>query len=107
MKKLFILLLLASLPPRAPADADEELEPLRDARPPIKITEIYADPSPLQEHGEFLELFNAGASAADLSGWRFTKGIKLIFPPHFVLPARACAVLCSDPEAFKAACESR
>jgi len=59
VKKLVILLLLASLPPRAPADADEKLEPLRDARPPIKITEIYADPSSFQEHADFLELFNA------------------------------------------------
>jgi hypothetical protein len=94
VKRLALLTLAVSFSALAAADADEKPALPESARPPLEITEIYADPSGAQKPAEFLEVFHGGNSPLDLSGWRFTKGIKLTFPPGFVLPAGAFAVLC-------------
>jgi hypothetical protein len=47
----------------------------------IVINEIMFDPPSDQLDGEFIELYNRGADAVDVSGWRFADG------PNFTIPA--------------------
>lgn len=56
----------------------EEGEPID-----IVINELHYNPSPSQgedDFYEFIELYNAGESTVDLSGYSFTDGIEFIFP---------------------------
>ncbi len=46
----------------------------------IVINEIMYDPPEGQADGEYLELFNRGSRAVDLSGWKFVEGINFKFP---------------------------
>ncbi len=52
---------------------------------------------------EFLEIFNRGPAAIDISGWRFTDGIDFVMPPGTSLPAGGYLVLHADGAAFRAA----
>jgi hypothetical protein len=60
----------------------------------IVINEIMYNPPSGQLDGEFIELHNRGASAVDISGWRFTHGPNFVIPPGTSIPAGgylACA----------------
>src|SRR6185436_9237552 len=46
----------------------------------VVINEIMYHPPGDREDLQFIELFNAGKTECDLSGWRFTKGAKFTFP---------------------------
>ena len=64
----------------------------------LRITEIFADPSPslgLPE-AEFVELYNPGTQAVDLSGWLFSDASKEIELPSFQLQGGEFVILCSE-----------
>jgi len=63
----------------------------------LVINEIFYHP-PEDRDGEFLELFNRGTEALDLSGFRFTKGIDHTFPAGTSLQPGAYLVLADDPQ---------
>ena len=47
---------------------------------------------------EFVELYNRGANAIDLTGWRFSKGIDFDFADGTIIPAGGYIVVAKDPE---------
>lgn len=73
----------------------------------VLITEImyhpYAPefvPEPTGE--EFIELYNAGAAAVDLTGWRFSSGVNFRFPNGTVLGKGQYLVVAADLAVFQA-----
>lgn len=70
------------------------------------LTEIMYHPPDTEtwtgEQLEFVELKNVGAEELDLSGVRFSEGIRYTFPVGTRLAPGAFVVLVSDPEAFAA-----
>ncbi len=57
-------------------------------------------PSSLNEAEEYIEFYNAGPEAADLSGWTFTDGVEYTFPVDTILETGAYLILSPSPEAF-------
>lgn len=51
------------------------------------INEIHCNPDDETELVEFVELYNRGGEAADLSGWYFDAGLSYTFPAGTILPA--------------------
>ena len=72
------------------------------APPPMVINEIMYHPDDDRDDLQFVELFNPGADALDVSGWSFTKGIEFVFPRPTVLPGGGFLVVCRDPAALRA-----
>lgn len=69
----------------------------------VVINEImYHAPGDL-EALQFVEILNSGSAPADLSGWRFSKGITFTFPAGARLPAGETLVLASDAALFSQA----
>jgi len=68
----------------------------------VVINEIAYNPSDIQyESGslrEFIELYNPGSNAVDLSGYTFSKGITYVFPADTVLLADAYLVVARNPK---------
>ena len=62
----------------------------------LRVTELLYTPNTR----EYLELQNIGATALDLSGVRFTKGVTYTFAPGTTLAAGAFVVVCKDRTAF-------
>ncbi len=50
---------------------------------------------------EFVELYNRGASAVDLSGWRFSRGISYTFPEGFLMEADSYLVIAKSPDLIR------
>lgn len=69
----------------------------------VVISEVMYEPpgGTAFAEAEFLELFNPGSVAADLSGATFTAGIGFTFPSPFLLPPKARAVVCRNPALLK------
>lgn len=67
----------------------------------VVINEIHYDPEPNTEAVEFVELYNSGSGAVDVSGWQFTSGIALTLPAATSIPAGGYLVVCEDPAAFQ------
>jgi hypothetical protein len=67
----------------------------------VVINEIMYHPPGDREDLQFLELFNRGSTAVDLSGWRFTKGLKFSFPGQLSLASGDFVVVCRDLAAFR------
>src|SRR5215207_9723269 len=65
--------------------------------PNIAINELHIAEDDASIHSEFIEIFNAGATAANLGGWFFDKGINYTFPANATLAAGAYFVVCEDP----------
>ena len=63
----------------------------------VVINEIHYEPDSVDAPEEFLELYNAGESAVDLSGWSFTDGILYTFAEGTRLEPGAFLVLAQDP----------
>ena len=64
----------------------------------VVINEIMYNPSDDQgvdDDYEFIELYNSGNEALDLSGWAFTEGVYYTFP-SYVLPAGEYVVVCKN-----------
>lgn len=75
-----------------------------DAPPPphVVINEIMYHPGDDRDDLQFVELFNPGSDAVDISGWSFTKGVEFAFPRPTTMPGGAFLVVCRDPAALRA-----
>ncbi|MGI9244664.1 MAG: lamin tail domain-containing protein, partial [Verrucomicrobiales bacterium] len=69
----------------------------------IVINEIMFDAPSDQLSAEFIELYNRGASAVDLSNWRFTAGVSFDFPVATSIPANGYLVIAADAACLSAA----
>ena len=66
----------------------------------IVINEIMYDAPSDQRNAEWIELYNRGGSAIDLSGWSFTSGINFDFPPGTSIDADGYLVIAADAACF-------
>jgi len=64
----------------------------------VVINEIMYHAPEGQRH-EFVELYNAGSSDCDLTGWKFL-GIEYRFPEMSLLPTEGLCVICDDCESL-------
>ncbi|MCX5644895.1 MAG: lamin tail domain-containing protein [Phycisphaerae bacterium] len=62
----------------------------------VVINEIMYDPPSDEPSGEFVELYNRGDAAADISGWRFVDGIDFTIPAGGTIPAHGYLVVAAD-----------
>ncbi|MFT5413413.1 MAG: hypothetical protein ACI9NC_006167, partial [Verrucomicrobiales bacterium] len=62
----------------------------------IVINEIHYDHEPKTERGEFVEIYNAGDAAVDLSGWKLN-GVGYTFPGGSSIAANGFVVVAEDP----------
>jgi spore coat protein H len=60
----------------------------------VVINEVMYHPPNDRDTLQFIELFNAGESETDLSGWSFSRGIKFAFAPGTKLAPGAFVVVC-------------
>jgi hypothetical protein len=66
----------------------------------VVINEImYHPPNDLEEL-QYIELFNADSTEADLSGWSFSKGVKFSFAPGTKVPSGGFLVVCRNRTKF-------
>ena len=65
----------------------------------VLITEIMYHPASENDLEEYIELYNAGDSAVDLSGWRFSDGVEFVFP-SVVLGTDEYLVVAADVGVF-------
>jgi len=63
----------------------------------VVLHEIHYEGPANHVREEFVELFNRGEAAVDLSGWFFSSGITYTFPPGSSLPAGGYLVVAEDP----------
>lgn len=63
----------------------------------VVINEIMYAPISLNDDDQFVELYNRGATPADLSGWQFTAGINFTFPSNTILAPDAYLVVARNP----------
>ena len=61
----------------------------------IVINEIMYD-HPAGRSGEFIELYNKGATAVDLSGWEITEGVRFDFPNGTTIAPQEYLVVAAD-----------
>ncbi|MFT5107156.1 MAG: hypothetical protein ACI9UA_002785, partial [Pseudoalteromonas tetraodonis] len=69
----------------------------------IVINEIMYDTPSDQRNGEFIEVYNRGASSVDLSDWRFTAGIGFDFPPGTSIAPNGYLVIAADAACISSA----
>jgi hypothetical protein len=67
----------------------------------IVINEIMYHPPAELASMEYIELYNRGASAVDIGGFSFTRGVAYTFPPGTTLPAGGFIVVASDPASLQ------
>ena len=85
---LYLVCILALITPTHPLSAQ------------IIINEIHYDPDESASPVEFIELFNPGPDAVDISGWHFGNGISYVFPEGILLHADDYLMVVQDPDAF-------
>ena len=73
----------------------------------VVINEIMYHPADDQETLQYVELFNAGETEADLAGWNFSKGITFTFATGTKLAPRAFLVVARKRADFSKAYGSR
>jgi hypothetical protein len=71
-------------------------------RAQIVINEIHFDPDVKTELVEFIELYNAGGGAVNLSGWQLTEGVTYTFPNGTSIAAGGYLVVAQNPSALQA-----
>ncbi|AQT67877.1 CotH protein [Anaerohalosphaera lusitana] len=64
----------------------------------VVINEMFFKPDDKLQPMEFVELYNAGQEAVDLSGWYFSDGISYAFPQQTVIGSGEYLVIAQDPE---------
>jgi hypothetical protein len=67
----------------------------------VVINEIHYDPDDPTQKVEFIELFNSGAQAVDLTGWNFDKGVDYSFPSGSSLGPGGYLVVTQDMADFQ------
>ena len=65
----------------------------------VVVNEILYHPDPDNTGGEFVELFNRGDSAVDLSGWMLVQAVTFVFPKGTTIEPGGYVVVARDPEA--------
>jgi hypothetical protein len=65
----------------------------------VLISEIMYHPASENVLEEFIEFFNKGAGAVDLTGWRLSAGVQFTFPAVSI-PASGYLVVCADVATF-------
>jgi hypothetical protein len=63
----------------------------------VVINEIHYDPTVNTDLLEFIELYNNGSNAVDISGWRFSAGVTYTFPSNAVLSGYDYVVVAENP----------
>jgi hypothetical protein len=63
------------------------------------IHEIMYHPASERTTEEYVELYNTGAAAVNVGGWRLTSGVSFTFP-NVSIPAGGYLVVAADPAAF-------
>ena len=63
----------------------------------VVINELHYDPPNNTQPEEFIELYNAGATEVDLSGWFFSSGVDFAFPEGSAIAADSFVVIAEDP----------
>lgn len=70
----------------------------------IVINEVlYNIPGAAAEVEEFIELYNGGATAVNLQGYRFTQGVTYTFGSSDIIPAGGYFIVAADSAAFNTA----
>ena len=64
--------------------------------PAVVINEIMYNPISGNNNDEYIELYNRGSTAVDLSGWKFTDGIEFEFPTNTVMAPDGYLVIAQD-----------
>jgi hypothetical protein len=77
----------------------EQLEPRNLLA--VVINEFHYDPDNAAEQVEFIELYNTGPGAADLSGWRLDEGVDFTFPAGATIAAGQYAVVAQNAAHFQ------
>jgi hypothetical protein len=62
----------------------------------VVINEILFDPPSNEPACEFVELYNRGTAAVDVSGWRFVNGVDFTMPPGTTIPRDGYLVVAAD-----------
>jgi hypothetical protein len=62
----------------------------------VVINEIMYKPVTGDDNDQYVELYNQGKAAVDLSGWTFADGLKYTFPAGTVMPAGGYFVVCRN-----------
>jgi hypothetical protein len=70
-------------------------------RASVVINEILYHATDDLDNLQFIELFNTGGQAVDLSGWKLTKAVKFTFPAKTNIEAGGYLVLCKNLKEFK------
>ena len=63
----------------------------------IVINELHTNPDVKTELVEFIELYNAGTTDVDLSGWQFTEGVLYTFPAGTKLQVGGYLIVAESP----------
>ena len=80
----------------------ERLEDRRVLAANLVINEIHYNPVDSQSLSEFVELYNAGDAAADISGWSMSDGVDYRVPPDTTLPPGGFYVIAENSAEFDA-----
>ena len=76
--------------------------PVVSSHAAIVINEIMYHPASELTTEEYIELYNTGAAAVDLSGWKITSGVRYTFPAGTAIGPGAYLVVTANPAAFHA-----
>src|SRR3954470_5332253 len=68
----------------------------------VIISELMYHPADTNVLKEFVELYNTGTSATDLSGWQLTKGVHFTFPTNSIITPGGYLVVAADSPTFEA-----
>ena len=68
----------------------------------IVINEIHFDPPVATEPVEFIELFNRGTNAVNLSGWQLSDAVAYTIPDGTTLNSGGYLVIAQNPAALQA-----
>lgn len=71
-------------------------QPVRETN--VVINEIMADPPSDERNAEYIELFNRGDQAIDLSGWKFVEGIDFTFDEGTTIAAQSYLVVAANKD---------
>jgi len=77
-----------------PGSRDGPNNPSRDSE--LVISELMVDTPAGNREGEFIELYNKGTTAVDLSGWRFVSGVDYRFPAGTRIAAGEYVVIAAN-----------
>jgi hypothetical protein len=67
----------------------------------IVMNEVHYDPVDKTQFVEFVELFNSGDAAVNLSGWKFTSGVSFAIPEGTTVEPGGFVVVAQSPESLQ------